>query len=126
MVWALVGGLVLDLASGSPFGITPLPLLFASVVAGLAYNRFKGRLLFTALISFLSIIVFQAIYLLMLLVMGHVIIWAETFQQVFIPLLFVHIILLPIIYLGISSLALLLVRQEPRIGQWKSSSNGNV
>lgn len=126
MGWAVIGGLALDLASGSLIGITSVSLLFAAVVAGLGYHRIKGHFVFSTFISLMSITVYHMIYLPLLAIMGHTVYWAEMLQQIVIPLIIIHILLLPVVYLGLSSLALLLSNQEPRISQWKSSSHGNV
>ncbi|MBN1315167.1 MAG: rod shape-determining protein MreD [Anaerolineales bacterium] len=126
MVWAAIGGVALDLASSSFFGITPLPLLLAAIIAGFAYNRKGHGLLFISIISILSIIVYQAIYPVLLVIMGYIVIWPEAFREIILPLLFIHGLLLPIVFLTMSSLSLFLGRQEPRISQWESSSNGNI
>ena len=42
LLWALIGGLCLDFASGAPFGIFTLTMLLVAVTANLSHGRVLG------------------------------------------------------------------------------------
>ena len=52
IVWGLIGGLAIDLASGALVGISPLPLMVAALVAGIGRTRiFSGNVVLPALVA---------------------------------------------------------------------------
>jgi rod shape-determining protein MreD len=71
LVWAWIGGMLIDLVGGAPLGISSLPLMMVALIAGATYRRlFHGNLVLSALVALLANLVFELIYL-VLLVLTH-------------------------------------------------------
>lgn len=106
IVWALIGGLALDLASGSPVGVSPPSLMVAALVAGAGRDRFfRGNVVLLALITLLSLVLFQVTYLVLLALAGHPVGWLTQVWQVGSRLVLLHLALMPVVYLGVAGLA---------------------
>jgi rod shape-determining protein MreD len=86
LTWALLGGIILDLLSGGPFGATAICLAVACAVtrAGtMSISRDSPWLLASA--GLLATAVYDAAYLALLRLTGHPIPWSEGLLQVLIP-----------------------------------------
>jgi len=114
MVWAALGGLAVDLASGAPLGISPPPLMVAALVAGVGRRRvFHGNLVLPALISLFAIALYQMIYLVLLALTGQPPSWRVGIVQIGVPLVLLHLALMPIVYFATGWLVRL--TQDPRV-----------
>jgi len=101
MVWAFIGGLVLDLASGSPPGISSLPLLLVSLVAGIgALRTWRFRVVLPVLIVLLSTFVYQAVYLMMMVFTEQTVAWSAAVEITFM-LCIAHFLVFPFVYLAL-------------------------
>jgi rod shape-determining protein MreD len=100
MLWALVGGIVLDLLSGAPFGIWTLALLVVGFAAGLGQrNVFRFDLLIPILVTPFATLVHQLIALGMLSLLGWHAGWNKGLTRVIFPSILVNTLTMPIVYL---------------------------
>ncbi len=104
LVWALIGGLSLDLVSGAPFGILTLTMLIVALVTNLSHGRVFGSSIVLPLsLTFPLSLLFNGLALLFLTLLGRPIIWNSAFSDVLLPAaLFntaVMILVFPLLYL---------------------------
>lgn len=79
LAWALVGGLCLDLLSGSPFGMYTLGLLVAALVAGSGGNTlYRGSFLLPLAMLILATVARSGVHLAVLLITGHALPTGDT------------------------------------------------
>ncbi len=117
MVWGMIGGLLIDLASGAPTGISSLPLMLAALVTGFGRTRiYSGNLILPALISLFAILLYQIIWLLLLAVVGRPVGWRLGVIQVAVPLFLLNMLLMPIVYFVMARLARLVQGSRVSLG----------
>lgn len=97
--WAFIGGLLVDLISGGPFGASILGLLAAAAVAdrvggGLA----RDQVALPLISSFLGTFAFHGVYLIVLQVFGRAIDPSEAVFQVVLPSAVINMILSPFLF----------------------------
>ena len=101
LVWAWIGGILSDLASGAVVGISALPLMAAALIAGMTHRRvFHGNLLVSAMVALLANLVFQFIYLVLLVLTQPSIQFPGGILRIAGMLALVHTIAIPLGYLG--------------------------
>lgn len=72
LLWALIGGLWLDLLSGGPFGLQTISLLAVAYVAGLGGGTiFRAHLVLPVVMTLVGTVVYSLVTLLAYLVMGR-------------------------------------------------------
>ena len=91
LVWALIGGLALDLLSGGPFGATTVALVIASLLASLGYGRVFGGYLPLSLAYYL-------VYTLILSVLKEPIAWIPALADIILPASVLNIAAMVFIY----------------------------
>ncbi len=117
MIWGLIGGLALDLASGAPVGISPLPLMVAALIAGIGRRRvFHSNIVLPALISLFAMVLYQIIYLILLVIVGQPVSWQEGILHTSLPLTLLNLGLMPIVYLVMLWLARLVQGTRVQLG----------
>jgi len=90
MLWAVGGGLLLDLLSGGPFGALTIALTLASLVAGVGeLNVFHGSPWLPLLASMLATVVYDLVQFVVLLLLGRAAAW-DLLLQVLAPSLLVN------------------------------------
>lgn len=98
LVWGFIGGLIVDLFSGGPFGATALALLTVAFLAGQPWGQGLGssvaRLLLLAL---LSVLAYHLVLLIVLAWAGHRVDWAFALMRVAGPSALLNAILAPFI-----------------------------
>ena len=104
LVWALLGGLCLDLVSGAPFGIWTLALILVALVANLSHGRVFGSSIVLPLsLTFPLSFVFNGLALLFLYFLGRSIVWVDAFSNVLFPAALFNtaamILIFPLLYL---------------------------
>lgn len=88
LTWALLGGVILDLLSGGPFGATSLSLTGAVTAARAAtVSISRDSIWLPAGASLLATAVYDVSYLLLLRVSGRPVSWSAGLFQVLIPCL---------------------------------------
>lgn len=97
-VWGFVAGLFTDFFSGGPFGAATLSLIAAGALSGLGQNVvFRHYLLLPPLVAFLGTLVYDLLFLLVLLVTGHTVVWFGTLGRIIIPSAALNACLIPIL-----------------------------
>ncbi len=104
LLWALIGGLCLDLASGAPFGIFSLTMLLVAVAANLSHGRVFGSSIVLPLsLTFPLSFLFNGLALLLLVLLGHPVVWLDAFSSVLLPVAIfntvVMMLVFPLLYL---------------------------
>ena len=85
-IWAVMGGLCLDLLSGGPFGANALGLVVVAYGASLSEGRFWNSHVLLPLASvLLGTVVYHLVYLSALAVTGHTVTWGLSLSQVTLP-----------------------------------------
>ncbi len=85
-MWALMGGLCLDLLSGGPLGANALALVLVAYAASLSEGRFwSSHVLLPLASALLGTVVYHLLYLLTLAVTGHNVSWGPSLSQVTLP-----------------------------------------
>jgi rod shape-determining protein MreD len=86
LLWALVGGICLDLLSSSPFGVTVVALIVACLLAGLGYGRvFGGYLIIPLALTFPLSLAYYLTYALILNALKQPVAWLPTLVHVILP-----------------------------------------
>lgn len=100
MVWAFVGGLLLDLLSGAPLGLSALLMVPITYLIGLTEAQvYRGSVAFSLLLTAGGVFAYHILYLLLLNVLvGYPVVWAASFWYVTMPsALFDVILIVPIL-----------------------------
>mgnify|MGYP000412772935 CR=1 FL=1 len=99
LVWALIGGLCLDLLSSGPFGLTIVPLVIVCALARLGYSRVYGAQLWLPLfLTFPLSVVFYLSDALLLSLTGRPIAWSATLVQVILPASLLNVVAMLILF----------------------------
>ncbi len=86
MMWALVGGLCLDLFSNGPFGLMTIALVVTSLLARLGYGLVFGSYIILPLtLAFPLSLAFYLTYTLLLDVFGRPVAWLPALTNVILP-----------------------------------------
>ena len=100
MLWALIGGIILDLFSGAPFGVHALSLLAVSFLSSLGqHSMFRVDLFLPILIIPLSSLLYNGLLLALLGILGWPADWGDGFTQVILPSALVNALSMPVVYL---------------------------
>jgi rod shape-determining protein MreD len=101
MLCALIGGVMMDLFSGAPFGVCTLSLLIVSFLAGLGQrNVFRFDLLIPILAVPLATLTYQLITLGLLFALGWHADWQANLTHVVFPSMLVNTLGMPFVYLA--------------------------
>jgi rod shape-determining protein MreD len=118
MVWGMIGGVMIDLASGAPLGISPLPLMVAALVVGAGRARiFSGNVVLPVIVALMTLALYQAVYIILLMLVGQPVSWGEGVLRVAAPLVLLNLALMPVVYVVISWLARLTEGTRVRLGR---------
>jgi rod shape-determining protein MreD len=86
LVWAIVGGLALDLLSSGPFGAATFALVITSALASLGYGRvFGGYLVLPLALTFPLSLAYYLIYLVLLSVFNTPVAWVSSVADIVLP-----------------------------------------
>ncbi|MEM7535868.1 MAG: rod shape-determining protein MreD [Chloroflexota bacterium] len=86
IVWAFIGGLILDTFSGGPMGSSSLALIGAAFVAGLGHETLSRFNFFVPLsAAILGTLIYDGLYLSILAILGRDIAWQATIEGVVLP-----------------------------------------
>jgi rod shape-determining protein MreD len=113
MLWALVGGVALDLFSGASFGIYSLSLLLIGFAAGLGpRNMLRIDILAPILVIPLSTLVYLLATMALLSALGWEMEWGARLRTVLLPSILVNSLGMPFVYLPARLLHRHVAREE--------------
>ena len=99
IVWALIGGIGLDLVSGAPFGIHTLALAVPSLLAGLGeLSVFRTHLALPLIATLVATLAYDLFFLFLLQMRGTSIAWTDSLIKVVLPSILFNVLLSPFIY----------------------------
>ena len=85
-LWAVLGGICLDLLSSGPFGAISIALIVTSLLAGLGYGRvFGGYLVIPLALTFPLSLAFYLVYALLLSLLNQPVVWLSALAHVILP-----------------------------------------
>ena len=101
MVWGFIAGVAVDLFSGAPFGAATLGLLAASLLSGLGHATvYRAHVALPLLVMFLTTIVYDLVFLLVVRVSGDVVDWLPALLRVILPSAVLNALLTPVVLWG--------------------------
>lgn len=99
VIWALVGGMGLDLLSGAPFGTSTVPLVIISLLAGLGeLSVFRTRIALPLIATLIATLAYDLFFLLLLYAEGRSIAWTDSLTKVVLPSTLFNVLLSPFVY----------------------------
>ena len=99
MIWALIGGIGLDLLSGAPFGTFTVILVILSLLAGLGeLSVFRTHLALPLVATLIATLAYDLFFLLLLQMKGASIAWADSLIKVVLPSTLFNVSLSPLVY----------------------------
>ena len=97
-IWAFIGGAVLDLIGGGPFGASILGLLAATFVASqLGGGLFRDRLLLPLVTAVAGTFAYNGVYLILLRIFGVPVNLVDALVQVILPSALLNLLASPIV-----------------------------
>lgn len=104
VIWAVIGGLSLDLLSGGPFGLFSLAMLVVTLITSLFHGRLFGSSIILPLsLTFPLSVLFNGLALFLLNLLGRPVIWNEVFAAVLAPVAIfntaVMLLVFPLLYM---------------------------
>lgn len=99
LVWAIIGGLCLDLLSGAPFGINSAALIITCLLTGMAYGRiFGGYLVIPLAVAFPLSLAYYLTYTLLLSVLNGPVTWLPTLSNVVLPACLLNMVAMMLLF----------------------------
>jgi rod shape-determining protein MreD len=98
LVWAFVGGLLIDLRSGGPLGTTAMALIVVAFMAGRSWGQGLGsRLVELLLVALVGGLLYHLIVLFAVAAVGHTVYWTHSLLRVAIPSVLLNTFLAPFV-----------------------------
>jgi len=102
VLWSALGGLVLDLLSGVPFGANTVALgLIAGLTRLVFMNVFRLSIVMPLAAAGVSTVVYYVVLLLGLRLSGESVVWADAVLRVVIPSVVVNTAVMPVVFGGV-------------------------
>jgi rod shape-determining protein MreD len=99
IVWGFIGGLCLDLFSGTPLGLSALALLIVSFFSGLGEATiFHTHIILPLATAFFASLIYDSIFLLVLRALGWPLVWLDSFIRLVLPASLLNVLLIPLVY----------------------------
>lgn len=99
LIWALVGGVSLDLVSSGPFGVFTVTMLLVALAASVSHGRVFGSSIVLPLsLTFPLSLLFNGLALLLLALLGRPVIWTEAFVYVLVPAAIFDMVLMMLVF----------------------------
>lgn len=101
LVWGFIGGLLLDLLSGGPFGKSALALVLVAYVASWSEGQFwRSHILLPLAAAMLGTLVYHLVVFFVLVVNGTSLDWLSALTGVLLPALLINtLVIVPIFWL---------------------------
>lgn len=100
VVWGFVGGLLTDLLSGAPVGLSSLTLTLVGFTTNLGETAvFKSSLVLPLATVFTATLANDAVQILLLQILGRDLNWVESMAQVALPTAILNAVLMPFLYI---------------------------
>lgn len=100
ILWGFIAGAAVDLISGAPFGAATLSLMLVGFLSGLGKNSiFSAHIVFLVLAMFLSTIIYNLCFLVILWISGQPMAWVDSFVRIVLPSAALNAVLTPIVFL---------------------------
>jgi rod shape-determining protein MreD len=99
LIWALIGGIGLDLLSGAPFGISTVALVLLSLLAGRGeLSVFRTHIALPLIATLVAALLYDLFFLLLLQMRGASMVWADSLVKVVLPSTLLNVALSPLVY----------------------------
>jgi rod shape-determining protein MreD len=100
LVWGFLGGLFLDVLSGSPFGGSAIALMAVSLLSGLGeMNIFKEHFLLPMALAPVGTVIYYGVILIVLELTGQSLSLASGFLRVVLPAAVVNLLAMPFVFI---------------------------
>jgi rod shape-determining protein MreD len=98
-LWGFISGVAVDLFSGAPFGAATLSLIMVGLVSGLGKTSvLRAHVTLPLLTVFLATIIYNLVFLLVLVVSGQNVVWLDSALRVILPSALLNAVLTPPIF----------------------------
>ena len=99
LIWGIVGGFFLDLFGSGTLGVSVLALTPIALISGVGETKLMENNLTLALVLiFLGTLLYNAILLLLLQLLGNHVEWWHSFLTLFLPSVLLNTLLMPFAY----------------------------
>jgi rod shape-determining protein MreD len=99
LLWAFIGGLLLDILSGAPFGVFTISLVLTSLLSGLwEVNVFRTTFILPLTTISFATFLYYLLILFLLRMVGWPIALGEAIFKVILPSTFFNAFLTPLVY----------------------------
>ena len=99
LIWALIGGIGLDLLSGAPFGTSTVALVVLSLLAGRGeLSVFRTHIALPLIATLVAALLYDLFFLLLLQMRGASMVWADNLVKVVLPSTLLNVLLSPFVY----------------------------
>jgi len=116
MLWALSGGVPMDLMSGAKFGLHTLALLIVSFATGFGERTvFRFEILMPILVIPIATLAYQLAIMGGLFLFGWPVAWGTYMTAVVLPSMLVNTLCMPIVYLTVRALHRHTYREEMEV-----------
>ena len=97
---SLIGGLVADILSGAPFGLTTICLVAVNYIVGMGeMNIFRTAGIWPYLAVIVATVAYNIMFLLLLQITGRNVLWGPMLWRVLAPSLVVNALFMPLMYI---------------------------
>jgi rod shape-determining protein MreD len=99
LVWAFVGGLLLDLFSGGPFGTSALALVLVAFCSSVGeVGVFRSAYILPLLVAFWGSILYGLLFLFLMTTLRHPVDWVPALRHVVVPDAVLNTLCVPVVY----------------------------
>ena len=117
LVWAFIGGLLIDLRSGGPLGATALALIVVGFLAGRSWGQGLGsRVVELLLVALVGGLLYHLIVLFAMAAVGHTVYWSYSLLRIAIPSVLLNTVLTPFVQQPVAWLGRRLRREGLTLG----------
>lgn len=97
-VWGFIAGIAIDLFSGAPFGAATLSLTIIGFLSGIGQvAAFRAHVALPLLAMFLATILYDLIFLLVILISGQTVTWLDNLFRIILPSAVLNALLTPVV-----------------------------